>query len=492
MWKRTIIKNYTAESPKISGFSSRSGRLNKELTGNCLNPQVSNNLFIHLNSTTLMVLPMEPEFTKEELLNLQEKKFKHTIELAFKTKLYSKKFKEAGLTQADIKNTEDLIKIPFSSKQDIVKDYKAAIADYDDLSVFHTTSGTSGTPTVVGYTNNDVEVQTTNEARNLQTAGFKKGDIVIQTASYGMFFAGLCFHEALRRFGAVVVPAGKQATSRQQADIIRFYRPTGVIGIAQFMLKWATLYEEMFGEDPRESSLNRGYALGEPVSEDKRKRIEKIWDIDLRIGYGLTEAGSGGECEEKHGVHWPEDLSLVEVIDPETDERVAEGERGEMVYTTISRTGTLAIRYRSRDSSYMVPGSCSCGRITRKVMPPEFRLDSLVKIKGTLTSPFAIDSAIFSYEGVRDYLVVVSEDASGLDRIDVFIDSNSLTPSQIESLSDRFGGKVWFNPSSVKLVEKDSIPVIGRKGKKLIDLRAEGDYGDELKTFLEKYGESSE
>jgi phenylacetate-coenzyme A ligase PaaK-like adenylate-forming protein len=119
-------------------------------------------------------------------------------------------------------------------------------------------------------------------------------------------------------------------------------------------------------------------------------------------------------------------------------------------------------------------------------------LDGLIKIKGALTSPFAVDSAIFSYNGVRDYLVVVSEDSSGLDHIDVFIDSDSLTPSQLDSISDRFGGKLWFNPSSVKVVEKDSIPVIGRKGKKLIDLRAEGDYGDELKTFLEKYGESSD
>jgi phenylacetate-CoA ligase len=180
----------------------------------------------------------------------------------------------------------------------------------------------------------------------------------------------------------------------------------------------------------------------------------------------------------------------VEVIDPDNNERVADGERGELVYTTISRTGTLAIRFCSRDSSFIVGGDCSCGRITRRVMPPEFRLDSLIKIKGTLTSPFAIDSAIFSYEGVRDYLVVVSEDSSGLDRVDVYIDSDSFTPRQIESLYDRFGGKVWFTPSSVKIVEKDSIPVIGRKGKKIIDLRTEADYGDELKTFLEKYGGS--
>jgi phenylacetate-CoA ligase len=435
---------------------------------------------------------MEPDMSREELLNLQEKKFKRTMELAFKTQLYSGKFREAGLSPSDITSIEDLIKLPFSSKQDIVKDYRAAIADYNDLSVFHTTSGTSGTPTVVGYTNNDVETQISNEARNLLTAGFKKEDTILNTTPYGMFFAGIDIHEAIRRIGAVVVPAGKQATGRQQADMIHFYRPTGVIGIAQFLLKWAILYEDMFGEDPREGSLDRGYVLGEPVPEGKRKRIEDIWDIDLRIGYGLTEVGSGGECEEKHGVHWPEDLSLVEVIDPETDERVAEGERGELVYTTISRTGTLAIRFRSRDSSYIVGGDCSCGRITRRVMPPEFRLDGLIKIKGTLTSPFAIDSAIFSYEDVRDYLVIVSEDSSGLDRIDVFIDKDTLTPSQLEELSDRFGGKVWFSPSSVKVVEKDSIPVIGRKGKKLIDLREEKDYGDELETFLERYGESSD
>ena len=434
---------------------------------------------------------MEPDMSREELLKLQEKRFKRTMELAFRTPLYREKFKEAGLTPADIIGIKDLVKIPFSSKQDIIKDYKAAIADPNDLSVYHTTSGTSGTPTIVGYTNNDIEVQISNEARNLQTAGFKKGDTVMNCCPYGMFFAGTCIHEALRRIGAVVVPAGKQASSRQQADMIHFYRPTGVIGIPQFLIKWATLYEEMFGEDPRESSLGRGYALGEPVPESKRKRIEDMWDIDLRIGYGLSEVGSGGECEEKHGVHWPEDLSFVEVVDPETGERVADGERGELVYTTLSRTGTLAVRFRSRDSSYIVGEKCPCGRVTKRIMPPEFRLDGLIKIKGTLTSPFSIDSAIFSYDGVRDYLVVIREDPSGLDRIDVFIDAESFTPSQLESLYDRFGGAVWFKPSSVKIVEKDSIPVIGRKGKKIIDLRTQADYGEELKNFLEKYGEST-
>ncbi|MHA1210061.1 MAG: phenylacetate--CoA ligase family protein [Candidatus Freyarchaeota archaeon] len=136
---------------------------------------------------------MEPDMSREELLNLQEKRFKRTMELAFKTPLYSKKFKEAGLTPADITSIKDLAKLPFSSKQDIVKNYKAAIADPNDLSVYHTTSGTSGTPTIVGYTNNDIEVQITNEARNLQTAGFKKGDTVLNSVPYGMFFRGYVY-----------------------------------------------------------------------------------------------------------------------------------------------------------------------------------------------------------------------------------------------------------------------------------------------------------
>ncbi|MEM4674695.1 MAG: AMP-binding protein [Nitrososphaerota archaeon] len=429
----------------------------------------------------------EPVMSRSELEEHQNKLIRRVVKLAYNTRVYRRKFDEAGLKPSDIRTTEDLVKLPFSSKVDLVSDYMGAVGDPSDISVFHTTSGTSGTPTVVCFTNNDVEVQISLEARNLLTAGFRKGDVVQNTTPYGMFFAGIDIHEAARRIGAVVVPAGKQPTAKQQAWIINFFRPTGLIGIPQFILKWGYVYEELFG-DPKEVGLKKVYALGEPLPEEKRKRIEDIWGAEVRVGYGLTEAGSGGECEERYGVHWPEDHTFVEVVDPETGERLGEGEKGELVFTTLTRTGTLALRYRSRDYSCIIEDKCSCGRVTRRVLPPEYRLDGLIKIKGALTSPFAIDAAVFRHEGVRDYLLVIREE-NGADRIDLFIDADEDKPEILASLAERLGGVVCFTPTFVHRVDKGGIPEIGRKAKKVIDLRGQTEYDEALKSFLEKYRE---
>jgi len=431
---------------------------------------------------------LEPKVSRGELEELQNKLLRRVVKLAYNTRVYRKKFEEAGLKPSDIKTTDDLVKLPFSSKADLVKDHMGAVGDPENLSVFHTTSGTSGTPTVVGFTSNDVEVQISLEARNLITAGFTSKDVIQNTTPYGMFFAGIDIHEAIRRIGAIVIPAGKQPTAKQQAGMIWFFKPTGIIGIPQFILKWGYVYEELFG-DPKESSLKRAYVLGEPLPEEKRKKIEDLWDIEVRVGYGLSEAGSGAECEERYGVHWPEDHTFVEVVDPDTGERVGEGEKGELVFTTLTRTGTLAIRYRSRDYSYIITDKCSCGRVTYRVLPPEYRLDSLIKVKGALTSPFAIDSAVFRHEGIRDYLMVIREDPSGADRIELYIDSDEDKPELLADLAERLGGAVCFTPTFVRRVDKGSIPEIGRKAKKIIDLRGQREYDEALKEFLEKYSQ---
>lgn len=426
------------------------------------------------------------KLTRKETVELQNKRLRATIQLAYRTKLYSEKFKKAGIHPLDIRSIKDLRKIPFSSKDDFVKDFRACIGDTANLSVYHTTSGTTGIPTIVGFTNNDVEVQISIEQRNLQIIGIKQDDVVHNTAPYGMFFAGVDLHEATRRLGAVVIPAGKLLTGKQQAHIISYFRPTVILGIPQFILKWKYDYEEI-GEDPRHSSLRLAYALGEPLPEDVRKRIENEWDMEVRLGYGLTEAGSGAECEVRGYYHWPEDQTYVEVIDPETGESLGEDEEGELVYTTLTRTGTIAVRFRSGDISRLIFGECDCGRRNVRIALIKHRHDNLYKIKGTLTSPYAIDEAILKHPEIRNYLFVIDKDEKGVDTVKIYVEAQKQKPEILNDLAQRLGGAICFTPAEVKYVPLGSIMEIGRKAKRFVDLRKDETYQNIVREFMKRH-----
>jgi phenylacetate-CoA ligase len=425
--------------------------------------------------------------SREKLERLQRRRLRSILRLGYeKTRLYREKFKQAGVLPNDIKTYDDLVKIPFSSKEDFVKDHLAPIASR--VSVWHTTSGTSGLPTIIGFSDNDLEAQTSIEARNLSMIGVTSQDVVHNVTPYGMFFAGICLHQGARCLGAAVIPAGKLPTGKQQAVIIDVFRPTVILGVPQFILKLSYVYEKEVGKDPRKSSLRLAYALGEPLPSVLREKLEQRWGVEVRIGYGLTEAGSAAECEERNGVHWPEDHTLVEVIDPKTGERVSEGEEGELVFTTLTRTGTLSIRFRSNDFSRAIFEKCSCGRTLLRVAPPKYRLDDLVKIRGTLTSPFAIDSAIFEFPEIRNYLLVVEKDPTEIvDLIKIFVEADYQDSKTVEGLAEKLGGGICVTPNMIKYVPLGSIPTIGRKEVRFIDLRKDTPYKDAVKEFMKQF-----
>ena len=195
--------------------------------------------------------------------------------------------------------------------------------------------------------------------------------------------------------------------------------------------------------------------------------------------------GSGAECEEKNGFHWCEDHALVEVIDPETEEQLPPGGEGELVYTTISRTGTLAIRFRSNDCSHIIDDDCSCGRKTIKIATVKHRYDSLVKIRGTLTSPYTIDNMLFGHKNIRNYLCVVEKDKFGVtDQMKVYIESEQKDMRVSFDLMDKLGGGVCFTPDMIKYVPVGSIPIIGRKEKRFVDLRKDAPENEIVKKFI--------
>lgn len=427
------------------------------------------------------------DFIKEkELISLQEKRLRSIVHYANdNTKIYHNKLKSAGLTPDDIKTVDDLKKIPFSSKIDIVGNPESAVGDMDKVYKVHTTSGTSGHgETIVFFTKNDWDkVYVPENVRCLVRCGCTPKDRFYNSTPYGMFFAGQVLHDAVKALGGFVIPASTLETGMAHLNLIfnPIFRPTVFIGLPQYFLRWGNTALKS-GKDPRESTLKKAYVLGEPVPPDVRKKIEDLWGVDCKIGYGLSEIGAGSECGEKDGIHWPEDEVIVEVIDPKTGETLGPNEKGELVYTTLTKTGTIAIRYKSGDESSIIGRDCACGRKIVKISLIVQRLDDLTKIKATLVSPYQIESAMFSND-IRTYLCVIDK-VEDSDVIRIYVDadnSEELKDEIIKSIKT----EVKISPTSVIFV--DNIPQIGRKGKRFIDLRKATPMADIVRNFEDKF-----
>lgn len=417
----------------------------------------------------------------EKVVALQEKRLRKIITFAYEnTDLYRRKLKAGNLKPEDIKTLEDLRKIPFSSKEDIVKDPWSAVGDKENVYKIHTTSGTSGKgETIVFFTYNDWKRYELQNARCLISAGFSKTDRIYNSTPYGMFFAGQVLHDGAKLIGAFIIPASTLKTGWAHINYITnpFLKPTAFIGLAQYLLRWGHTWIKGGGQ-PANSPLRRAYVLGEPVPPAVREKLEKMWDLDCRIGYGLSEIGASAECDEKNGFHWCEDEVIVEVIDPKTGEPVNEGEKGELVYTTLTKTGTIAIRYKSGDESAILGRDCSCGRTHVKLKLIENRLDDLMKIKGTLVSPYAIEEAIFRTD-IEGFLCVIDrwEDS---DVIRLYVMASE-TQSLKKQIINKFQTATKFSPTAISFV--DDLPQIGRKGKRIVDLRKQSPNNDLIREF---------
>lgn len=397
------------------------------------------------------------------------------LNLAFKTPLYAELYRRHGIVRNDIKGEDDLWKLPTVSKANLVEDFTKAIGKPEDVFKYHTTSGTSGTPTVVAFTQNDWDIYVEQNAKCLQLIGAIKRDIIYNATPYGMFFAGLVLHDAAIRMGAKVIPAGTLSSINAHFNLIELFNPTVFVGIPQYLFKMGNVYADM-GKDPRDLSIKKAYCLGEPLPNKKRELIEDLFDIEIFCGYGLSEVGAGAECCEKRGFHWPDKDVHVEVLDEHYG-------KGELVYTTLTKTGTLAIRFRSRDLGYIIDEPCPCGDKSPLISYIEERIDDLVKIKGTLISPYAIEDAMYSVKGVKNYLFVVDDD-SGLDTVTIFIEGNDVNEVNIKNV---INAATFITPKQVKMVPKDSIPIIGRKIRRFYDFRKGSLFDNTVRKFTKAF-----
>ncbi|WP_028784803.1 phenylacetate--CoA ligase family protein [Thalassobacillus devorans] len=336
---------------------------------------------------------------------LQLKRLQETVRRVYENVPYFKqKFDEMGLLPEDIRSLDDVTKLPFLEKKALRDNYPFGLfaVDRSELVRIHASSGTSGKPTVVGYTKNDICMWSELVARAITIGGGKPGEVLHNAYGYGLFTGGLGLHCGSEELGMATVPISGGNTERQ-ITLIEDFKPTVICGTPSYLLNIAE-HMEQDGQDPRQTSLKYGIFGAEPWSEEMRRTLEEKFDIKACDIYGLSEVlgpGVAMECHEaQDGLHIAEDHFLAEVIDPDTLEPVPDGEDGELVFTSLTKEAFPVIRYRTGDIASLQRGKCKCGRTTVKMSRVKGRIDDMLIIRGVNVFPSEIEHYLLSVEDI--------------------------------------------------------------------------------------------
>ncbi len=358
---------------------------------------------------------------------LQLKRLQATVARVYaNVPFYKQSFDAAGIAPEDIKSLADLQRLPFTTKQNMRDSYPYGLfaAPMEEIVRIHASSGTTGKPTVVGYTQKDIETWSELMARSFMAAGAHKGDIIHNAYGYGLFTGGLGAHYGAEKLGASVIPISGGNTKRQ-IMIMQDFGSTVLTCTPSYSLYLA---EEAAteGVDIKSSKLRVGIFGAEPWSEAMRGEIEANLGLDAIDIYGLSEIMGPGvaiECiEEKHGLHIWEDHFIPEIINPETGQPVAEGEKGELVITTITKQGIPLIRYRTRDITSISYAPCACGRTHARIARMSGRSDDMLIIRGVNVFPSQIESILVRIEGVEPHYLLIVDRKDNLDTLEVQVE----------------------------------------------------------------------
>ncbi len=362
---------------------------------------------------------------RQDLEALQMERLKKTLGLCMNNAFYQRRFNELGITPDDIRTLDDVRRLPFTTKEDLRKNYPFGLAcvPLRQCTRLHSSSGTTGNPTVVLHTERDLHEWAEAVARCLWMVGSRPDDVFQNSAGYGMFTAGLGFQYGAERVGMLTVPAAAGNTTRQ----IKFIRDFGTTVLHAIPSYASRIYEVMKAEgvDPRRDTRLRVLCIGaEPHSEEQRQRIEQNLGVRAYNSYGISEMMGPGvafECPEQDGLHIWEDYFIVEIIDPVTLEPVPDGEMGELVLTTINREAMPLLRYRTRDLTRILPGTCPCGRTHRRIARLQGRSDDMIILKGVNIFPIQIEKILLKFQELStDYLITLdTTDAGDTMTIDV-------------------------------------------------------------------------
>ena len=423
----------------------------------------------------------EETFSRSELEALQLERLKNTVEHCMDSAFYRKRFADNGLKPSDIRTLDDLQKIPFTTKQDLRDTYPFGIASspLSDCIRLHSSSGTTGNPTVILHTRRDIEQWANAVARCLWMVGCRPEDVFQNTSGYGMFTGGLGFQYGAERLGMLTVPAAAGNTLRQ----LKFFTDFGTTVVHAIPSYAARIYEVMCekGIDPHRDTKLRTLVIGaEPHSEDTRKRIEKMLGVKAYNSFGMSEMMGPGvafECREQNGMHIWEDYFIVEIVDPNTLEPVPDGEVGELVLTTINREGMPLLRYRTRDLTRILPGDCPCGRVHKRLDRMKGRSDDMIILKGVNIFPIQIETILMHFDELAsDYLITLSTEADNdemtvqVELKDMYIDDYSKLQALSREITRQLRDEILVTPHVV-LVPKNSLPKSEGKAVRVVDKR---------------------
>ena len=419
---------------------------------------------------------------REDLEQLQLERLQSTLyRVGTHVPFYKKKFDELKFNYDDVRSLDDLRRLPFTVKQDLRDNYPYGLfaVPLRDVVRVHSSSGTSGQATVVGYTRNDIKTWSNLVARVITAAGVTKNDVIQIAFGYGLFTGGFGLHYGAELVGTSVIPISSGNTKRQ-IQIMKDFKTTALVCTPSYALVMADTMMEM-GINPNGLSLRYGLFGGEPWSEGMRREINEKLGIIATDNYGLSEVmgpGVSGECLECNGLHINEDHFLLEILDPNTLEPVPEGEVGELVITTLTKEAFPMIRYRTRDLTRFIPGPCACGRTMRRMQRVMGRSDDMLIIKGVNVFPMQIEKVLFEVEGIEPHYQIIVDRENHTDRITVlvevmesiFFDEMKKQRMVIDRIKSRLASALGLQVE-VKLVEEKTLERYEGKAKRVIDRR---------------------
>ncbi len=425
--------------------------------------------------------PQYETLSHEELKKLQLERLQATVKHCMNSPFYKKRFEEIGLKPEDIKSLDDIRKIPFTTKQDLRDTYPFGIASVPlrQCVRLHSSSGTTGNPTVILHTQKDLDEWANQVARNLWMVGLRPDDVFQNSSGYGMFTGGLGFQYGAERLGMLTVPAAA-GNSLRQIKFIKDFGTTAIHAVPSYVTR---LYEVMQqeGVDPRKDTKLKVLAIGaEPHSEEQRKRIENMMGVKAYNSFGMSEMcgpGVGFECQEQNGLHFWEDYYIVEIVNPDTLEPVPDGEIGELVLTTLCREAMPLLRYRTRDLTRVLGRTCPCGRNHIRLDRMRGRSDDMIVLRGVNIFPIQIEKILMQFkELASNYLITLTTDEDNdnmtveVELEELFTDDYPRLLALEKEVKRRLKDEILLTPH-VKLVPKGTLPVSEGKAVRVVDKR---------------------